>query len=222
MNLWHRAIRIMVLAGFLVSAGIGASEPPAKTPPAKTPSSKGKKKPAPASPAGSGSQTTPAAGESRQKEEAGSPGLLDNLWNKVREMMIAPEEGADPSAPRSSAVAGVRGAKSDDATVKPIWKGKSAEPAVPPDVRLYEQAKAHFAKAEYAEAVADLQAFQKQYPLSPAKPQAELLLALGYARSNHSAEAVKTLDEFLAAHPGHPLAEEVKQLKAKLAGGNPK
>ncbi len=211
MSLGYRAIRIMVLAGFLVAAGIGASEPPAKTPaPAKTPSSKSKKKPA------------PAAGESQQKEEAGSPGLLDNLWNKVREMMIAPEEAVDASAPRSSAVAGVRGAKSEDATLKPIWKGKSAEPAVPPDVRLYEQAKAHYAKAEYAEAVADLQAFQKQYPLSPAKPQAELLLALGYARSNHSAEAVKTLDEFLAANPGHPLTEEVKQLKAKLAGGNPK
>ena len=32
MSLGYRAIRIMVLAGFLVAAGIGASEPPAKTP----------------------------------------------------------------------------------------------------------------------------------------------------------------------------------------------
>jgi len=221
MSLWHTAIRIMVVTGFLVSAGIGASEPPAKTqPPAKTPSSKDKKKPAPAPPAGGKSQT-PAAGESQKKGEPGSSGQLDNLWNKVREMMI-PEETANSSAPHSSTVAGVRGAKSDDATLKPIWKGQSAEPAVPPDARLYEQAKAHFAKAEYSEVVADLQEFQKLYPLSPAKPQAELLLALAYAQSNHSAEAVKTLDEFLAANPGHPLTEEVKQIKAKLAGANPK
>jgi len=216
MNQFSKAIGVMAAIGLLLSVGIGvgAAEPPTKSQPAeKTISSKNKSK--------NKSAPAKAAAEGKKPAESGSPGALEGLWNQVREMMI-PDEAAEGSGVRYSAVAGVRGAKSDDATFSPIWKGQKAAGAVPPDAQLYEQAKGHYAQTQYAAAVADLQQFQKLYPLSPAQPQAQLLLALGYAKTNHPAEATKTLDEFLAAHPGHPLTEQVKQFRTKLAEGAPK
>jgi TolA-binding protein len=171
-------------------------------------------------PAASPAAVSPAAGQTA--EDSGFSGLLDDLWLKVRQTMMS-EEGTEASAQdsRTTAVAGLRGARTQDHILKPIWKGKSREKPLPADLELFEQAKMSYEKADYPAAVSALLEFQKTYPASPVRPPAQVLLALSYIQSHNPVEARKTLDEFLKAFPDHALCEQVKQLQTQLAPAPP-
>lgn len=181
----------------------------------------------PAPPAGS----KPGAGKSApteqaptEKSEPGGPkaaadgfsGLLDSLWLKVRQTMMSEESEENAQAQRTSAVAGIRAAKSPEDSLKPIWKGKSPEPPLPADQKLFEQAKASYETADYSAAISALLELQKNHRASSLRPPAQALLALCYLQTQKTAEAKKTADDFLSAFPEHPLAEQMRELKSRL------
>jgi TolA-binding protein len=143
-------------------------------------------------------------------------GMVDSLWTKVRSVMISEDESESGDV-RYSTTAGIRGAKSKDDLLKPIWKGKRKQGYLPADLRLYNQAKADFEKKDYNSATTRLNEFHKVYKYSQLKPQAQILLALCYVKTNKQDEAIKTLDEFLKQYPKHQLTQDVKELKAKMA-----
>ena len=129
--------------------------------------------------------------------------------------MISEEEDSDDV--RYSATAGIRGSKSSDDILRPIWKGKDKNAHLPADARLFEKAKDQFGKTDYKGAVTSLLEFQKVYKYSQLKPEAEIMLALAYAKTGDKEKAVKTLDKFLKDHPNHKLKADVKKLKEDMA-----
>lgn len=144
-------------------------------------------------------------------------GLFDSLWTRVRSMVSSGDENMGEE-PRYSTTAGIRGAKSIKDILKPIWKGKDrkGDEALTPEQKLYHEANQHIEKEEYDKAITKLEEFLKVYKSSDKRPLAQVSLGLCYQKVGKTDMAVKTLDDFLKTYPDHPLAEDVKKLKAEM------
>ena len=204
MNSRFKSVVIFVAMFFLVPVFVAFADEAAE-------------KPAAAEDKASSESAKPVTETATVTEDDDSWSIIDSLWTKVRSVMISDEEVAKGEDVRYSSTAGIRGSKSSSDILKPIWKGRKTDGHMPADVRFYNQAKADFEKGDYESAVSKLKEFQKVYKYSQIRPQAQILLALSYAKCKKQDEAVKALDCFLKDYPGHELCADAKKLKSKMA-----
>lgn len=148
----------------------------------------------------------------KKEEQSGFGGLLSRLWGKLR--AVSPKMSSTESR-SSTQVAGVRGAETTETALQPYWKDdKEADPAFVQQSNAFRAAQQLADSGSYQEAAAAFDKFNKDYPDSQLKPNAQFGRALSQLSGGDNSGNT-TLQQFVADYPQHPLTEDAKQLLAK-------
>lgn len=151
-----------------------------------------------------------------QKSEArgGLQDMLDELWARLRQ--FGPKLGARETE-KSTLVAGVRGAESTASSLEPYWKGdKTRDPAFIAEVGAFNAAQALAERGDYPAAAAAFEKFQKDYPASGLRPNADYAQALALVSGGDRVAGIARLKAFAEHNPAHPLAADAQRLLAQL------
>lgn len=114
--------------------------------------------------------TAYAEDQDQSKKSSGVSGWLKSLQYKINQ--VVPKK----TAPTTTGVAGIRGAK-EDGQVKLYWKGrKGEEPVTEEEMKLFKDCIDLSEKGDNAKAVQQLEEFMKVYPDSALIPDAKKTL----------------------------------------------
>jgi TolA-binding protein len=138
---------------------------------------------------------------------------FNSLWSRLKTMTTISATG---SGSRTTAVAGLRGAKQGEESLSPYWKGDVPEDATP-DQADFSSIRNLVDKNDFAAAETELIAFRQAHGSSPLRPHADVTLAMCQMQLGKFADARTTLESFLATYADHELAPQARSMQGMIA-----
>ena len=142
-------------------------------------------------------------------------GIFLSIWGKLKSINPTQKQSAKANQVYT---AGIRGSESTDTLLKPYWKNDlTQDEAFQAELKLFGIAQQKLDKGQLDVAVQSFDRFLKQYSTSSLRPNALFAMSISLAGSGKSEESIRTMRLFLDENPGHPLANDAKQVIAELS-----